>query len=842
MAAEATGSVAPFRGDDRSRTVRALPLLPFLATGFAGGLALSHVRDSPHPDLWLALSCAFLLLGAVAFRLAPFWLTVLALCLAAACFGAGWSDVRQHALAPNDLAAWIDDETRLIRVEGIAKASPTVRDYTGGSLGRFDWRPPASAFPLHVQALWTVEGERIPVTGNLLVRVGETIAPFRPGDSVRTIGHLTPFNPPHNPGDFDAPTLAHALNQAGLLRVSSRELVDVTPADRPRVIERWIGWRETLHRRAAGWLLAHLPDTGSTHREDLLKALVLGQREPTLDGLHESFRRTGLAHLLAISGLHLGIVAGMVLLLLRATPLNPRWHAWMVFALVVVFLVLVEVRMPILRAGVMTIAVCFGLALGRRFNIGSLVALSAILLLLWRPDQLFNAGFQLSYGVVLGLIYLSPIVRSRWLPGSSREPTTTMEYLGDWLLAAAAVTVTSWLIATPIVMYHFGFVAPLGIPMSVPAVPLVALLLATGYLKIILELVLPSVAVLLAAPLAIFADVLIAIVLAIDAIPGTVWYVPFPTAAWTFAALASVTSFVLIRGKIAMRIAPLVLAVLLVWLYWPRLPIHDPPALRVDMLSVGHGTCLVLRSGNETFIFDAGSITRFDIGDRTLVPSLRRLGVTSIDAIVISHPHVDHYSAVIELVDAFNVDRVLTTHQFIERARSQPYGPVAYVMNGLTDRYTIVEPVVKGETMRMGEATLTWLHPPFDLDRFRRDNEHSMVIRVDVAGRRVVLTGDVEREGLAHLVSRKPDLRACVVEIPHHGSYNDLAAAFITQLEPEIVLQSSGHTQWRRDRWADLFEENGITRLVTARDGASAVLIDQNGNIKIERFIEYQRD
>ena len=107
-------------------------------------------------------------------------------------------------------------------------------------------------------------------------------------------------------------------------------------------------------------------------------ALLLGQRERELDELTESFRRVGLAHLLAISGLHLGVLAGFVLAVARLGGHYRRWQGWLVIAVVLGYLVLVDVRMPVMRAGVMTIAASLGLALGRRLRISGLVGFSAI--------------------------------------------------------------------------------------------------------------------------------------------------------------------------------------------------------------------------------------------------------------------------------------------------------------------------------------------------------------------------------------------------------------------------------------------------------------------------------
>jgi competence protein ComEC len=807
-----------------------------LAAALTVGIAIGWRWDDLSPWVWLVPAGALGVLAIVcrARRV------VSLMCLAAAmlCLGAAWVNIRRNFVPHDNLAAMLGDEPTLLRVRGHALRPPRLHERASGSMALFDYRGPATYFTLRVESIIDRAGAAHEASGTLLVRVMQTVPPFRAGDAIEATGMAYRPASALNPGEFDYEQFARTLGQAGMLVVENRELLHITRSEHIGLIDRLTNAREAMRQRAGGWLLAHLPRAADPDRDALLEALLLGTRGPELDGVGETFRRVGLAHVLAISGFHLGVLAGFIALLLRLCGGSHRLHAWIVIVAVICYLLLLDAQLPVLRAGVMVIAGSLGIALGRSLAVGGLVSLSAIILLMWMPDQVVSPGFQLSYGVVLGLIHLSPSVRQRWFGPRNVLAASSSQMLGEWLKSATAAAMTAWAIASPIVMYHYGELATLAAPLTVITLPLVSTLLAVGFVKIVIAAMLPSASLLLGLPLSICTEVLISLVEGIDSIKYSMLAVPFPSLMWTFAALVWVCAWCLATSRRWRRALWLIAApLLLAWIIVPEIRAWwTRPALRIDMLAVGDGSCYALRSGGRTVVFDAGSTTAINAGRLFIVPTMRRLGIRSIDEIFISHANLDHYSAVIELAESFDVARITVTPQFIRVAESEPDGPVAYLIDVLTDRGCAIHTASAADVRTIGECTWRWLHPASDFEH-ELINNCSSVIRIDVAGgRRVMLCGDAQREALAMLLEDPAAIDVDVIELPHHGSHSAVAESFVAAASPLVVMQSTGPLRMRNDRWSAALAS--VERMVTCRDGQCTIEVDDDGGVAVQKFVK----
>ncbi len=579
-------------------------------------------------------------------------------------------------------------------------------------------------------------------------------------------------------------------------------------------------------------------------------------------------------HLAAISGAHLAILLGLIWFAARLLFGRPTWGAAAVLVALGLFLLTVPSRVPIIRSGIMAGLFAIGFGCGRVVTAVNLLSLSAVIVLIWRPGDLFDAGFQLSFGAVAALILFTRRVSHWFWPEPLMGPPrpTWSRYAADYVAASTVASVT----VLPIVAYHYELITPLAVLLSVLVLPVVTILLGLGYAKILIGVVSPTLGRLLAGPLAWFADTMIGLVDHATTWPGaTLELQRPPSVAWALATIGVVAA--VLAGRFAHRRAALCAAVLIcvIWLLLTAAPptsasrwaidLVQPQRardrrvpLRVSMLAVGDGACYLVRlnganeagrderaqistsgdqtSGSHVIMFDCGSQRHLNMGRQTVLPVLRRLGVGRIDTLVISHADLDHLGGTLDVLERVPIGRVLVSPYLLATARQQPTSPTGYLIEQLEQRQVPVYSVGRGWSEKRGGARLDMLWPPPDLAK-APPNDTSIVLRISAGGRRLLLAGDIQQRAISGLLQSGDDLRADICDLPHHGSFVDVSPKWLQAVEPSIVLQSSGYWRLEFDKWQPVLQSSKVKRFVTARDGFVQVAVDPEGNVSSRSFL-----
>jgi competence protein ComEC len=525
-----------------------------------------------------------------------------------------------------------------------------------------------------------------------------------------------------------------------------------------------------LHARRAAWserMAAAGPGAG------LLRALALGDRRALSPASRDAFARLGISHLLAVSGLHLALVASLCFAaarwtLGRSAALAARRDTRVLalaagVAAALVYALLSGWGVPVRRALVLLAGLALAFAGGRPRAALPPLAAAAIAVLAGEPQALFEAGAQLSFAASFALAASA----RRAVPSSSSSPS--FEGGGGFALrratAALRASASAVAVTAPLVAIHLGRVAPFALVANLVAIPWTACVL------------LPAAGLALAGaalPPGPTADAVLAWAgapaeaTALAAVSVASW-LPAPAAAgrlgcfgWAVVGVLVALSLAAVRTRTRVLIAAAVTAV--VALAPP--PALPPPAPRIAFLEVGQGDAAVVQSRAAAILIDGGTAIPggSDLGARAVVPALAALGIRRLDLVIVTHADLDHRGGIPAVLRALPVAEVWLPHGGSSAAS------LGAVVAAAGERGVPVRERGAGSPpVDFGALRVTPLWPPPGRGVVS-SNDRSLVVRIDAAGRRALFPGDLEAAAEAALVASGADLRADVIKLAHHGS------------------------------------------------------------------------
>jgi len=399
----------------------------------------------------------------------------------------------------------------------------------------------------------------------------------------------------------------------------------------------------------------------------LVTALTLARREGMSPSLREVFATTGLAHLLAISGFHVGVIAGVALILLRAVGVGRRSAALGAAGLAWAYVALIGFPDAACRAALILALVAVSRGRGRPSSRWGALGAAALMLLALDPGRLASPGFQLSFAGAAGLVAWSRVF------GSSID-RITRGYMPRALTSGMAAGVAATLATLPIVAWHFERVSVVGIPMTLLATPLVALALPGAIASVMVDFLAPGAASFLAGGVSVILDVLLAVAEGVANWPGvSVW----TNRSGVIAALIGVGTAVRAARRPGVaasgRRGLMAIYVVTASIAWPLvLEVEQRGSLEIVMIDVGQGDAIAIRTpGGRWLLVDAGPPQgglratdgprepRPDPRAHPVVRALRRRGVERLQALVLTHPDLDHIGGAPAVLSSLEVERVI---------------------------------------------------------------------------------------------------------------------------------------------------------------------------------------
>ncbi len=663
-----------------------------------------------------------------------------------------------------------------------------------------------AAYVLQVAVIETGEG-RQPVTGKLLVKLyGDNTEKYRYGSALRFRAAIIEPRGQRNPGGFD---YRFYLKSRG---------IDAITYPRPERID-YLGEGEkglfsnftiSLRRDMTDMIQETLPSPSG----NLLTAILFGQRHYLPESIAHDFQRAGTGHLLAVSGLHVGLVAALIIGLWRLLGFKGKLPLILAVVLVIGYAFLTGMRPSAMRAAIMAAAAFGALLFEKERDLPSAVSLAALITLAINPLLLFGPGFQLSYAATLTLIYgYRPLAK---LSGYFRFPYFLREPVAVILAAQMGVL--------PLCVYYFQHLPTGAVFFNLLLMPLIAFIIGLGLLGALAGFLLPVAGeVLLWASRPLLELMLKTVEL--SSLPGFYISLPppqVPTLMLYYSLIAASLTlyyrweklceledqnlnfkqYLLKTWSELMQFLPLrrhalygIVLFAAVIMVWKGIIINPPHYLKVTFVDVGQGASALIEAPCGIVIMvDAGGELPFygapgEIGERVLLPFLKQERIDKIDLAIITHPHEDHFGGFFPLVRELEIDMILISpaqgdsnyyQELLEKARRE----------GIA-----IEESGDGEIWGCEGGILLEIYgPPQKLYTATGSdlNNNSIVLRLKYGSIKMLFTGDIEDAAVTGLFSRNIDLKANVLQVPHHGGYMEQMPQFIEEVRPCLAVIQVG--------------------------------------------------
>lgn len=659
-------------------------------------------------------------------------------------------------------------------------------------------------------AHWRVGQDTGKIKGRCLLKSDKPVD-CRIGDSIEAVTKIYRVENSGNPFDFDKKSY---YSTHGIFYESSSIQYSSVQSKRANY-SNFIG-------RLRGRLAERLEENLSRETAPLAVALLVGDRSGWTNEDRNELARSGLMHLFAISGLHVGFYLAFFLLLVRLLPFSRKAGLLTVILLLWFFVPLTGANPPVVRATVMATFFLLGTFLQRRNRSIYNLLLAYCFLLVWTPESIRTAGFQLSFLGAGGAILAAGRFRHVLRVGQNRQNAPFIRWIAKSLrgvVFAMIVSVGAFLATMPAIIWHFGRIAwgsPLG---SLVAVPLVSTSLVTGWLFELTSWI-PFVGNLFAASLEAQLRLLLYLVHWLD--QSFLVQDPISVLMTIPALFVLLFAVLLLSQDLARRKPPILLAGLVVMVFFTGATVVGDGRWNVAFLYVGQGDGMLLTDGKHVVTVDSGPKK-----NRALARQLRVIGTSEIDLMILTHGDGDHIGAVPELLEAVHVREAYVGHSL----RREGLGRKVLAL--LQEQGATIRFGQAGETLKIGTLEMRTLSPDSAIAGELDDNDASLVMDVSIKGHHVLFPGDISAGVEKMAVERDLLPTKCEVLVaPHHGSRTSSSREWLERLSPDQVVVSCGKRNRYGHPHGDVVErilDIGAQLYRTDREGAVLITLSDHG-------------
>ncbi|MEJ0088911.1 MAG: ComEC/Rec2 family competence protein [Limisphaerales bacterium] len=734
---------------------------------YAAGLL---VADSYRPPLTVLFASSFLILAAALFlkkfRPLLIWLLLVL---------AGWTNlaVHQAVISPNDLRTLVGNETALVTLRGMLAETPSLRIYEHDGE-----KAERTLVQLHVSELRRA-GNWEPAVGSIIVTTPNALAGnFFAGQPVEIFGILGPPPVPVAEGLFDYRIY---LQRQGiyyqLKTASTGDWKLLSTNSTPPLSDRFLAWSQRT-------LALGLP--GEDEPLKLLWAMTLGWKTALTGEVTAPFMQSGTMHIFAISGLHIALIAGILVAILRTVQVPRFWCGIVIIPLIWFYTAATGWQPSAIRSTIMMTIIIAGWSLKRPSNLINSLAAAAFIILLYDPQQLFQASFQLSFFVVLSialfmppleklrdrLLQINPLLPRELIPRWKRWSNSGLWLVSTWLATSLAAWFGSW----PLTAYYFHIFSPVTLVANLLIVPLSSAALACNLGSLICGDWFPWATELFNYSGWFWMKLMLEISHAIIKPPGAFFYVGGPAAAdfvIYYGTMLAVLSGLAFRKK--WRLTTLVCVVFMAIFYgWRWQASRSTTTLTVLPLNGGHAVFVQSGQAAGNLLIDCGDTNAVDF---TTKPFLHAQGVNHLPRLVLTQGDMRDMGGALPVCELFAVGQIVTSPVHF---RSPVYRQTLSAVEQTPGHH---------KTVNLGDAIGAWkvLHPAAT-NQFSKADDNALVLKGEIYSAQILLLSDLGRAGQSALLERMNDLRADIVVAGLPTDGEPLCDALLDAIQPKIIV------------------------------------------------------
>jgi len=630
---------------------------------------------------------------------------------------------------------------------------------------------------------------------NLKLRTSDN---YELGDIILLKGNIELPTEARNKGGFDYRKTLLAENIYGIIESTST----------PRVISKNsinLIWRSSIFLRDK--INQIIDDLLIPPESDIVKGILIGDISNLENDVYEDYKEAGMMHLLAVSGGNIAFLNLIFIWILKKIKLRKDKINIIMILIIILYVYITGMTASIVRAGIMAITILVAYLVNRKSDTITAIAFSALLMIINNPFVIWSLGFQLSFLGTLGIVLLYKPIKE-----------FLDKYMPEKLSELVGVSLAAQLVVNPILAYNFNTFSIVSIFSNIVAVPLSGIILTYGIITVAVGAISNTIGQLCAGGLYILTKVIVLIAKLSASLPfgniivrtpkiyEIVFYFIFIFVLFGLIKLSQKTKQLLIVSFLGFTLLGIII----------------PKPLTIDFIDVGHGDSILITHKNKTILIDTGGSylsngIKYDMGESRVAPFILDKGIKNIDLLILSHLDEDHFGGLKSITEMLDVDIIMvgdTKHE--------------------EKKYNQLVEITKKE-----KAELVKLKAPkkFKLDDIEfivinpfgesiDENNDSLAIMMKYKDKKILFTGDMEKEAEKRLLEKGINLQADILKVGHHGSGTSTTKEFVEAVKPEYTIISVG-TRFKSIPSKDVLKYlEGSKVYRTDRDGGITIKID----------------